>query len=494
MNYQVTEDELLATADAIRLKSGGSSLLQWESGEGFADAIEDIPPGGILVSKSVTANGTYDPADDSADGYSSVSVNVPGATLVEKSITANGNYYPGNDNADGYSAVYVAVEGSNLVPKTVTANGVYDPEDENVDGYLSVTVNVPNSYSASDEGKVVDDGALVSQTSTTVTTNGTVDTTLNDEVVVSVPNSYESSDEGKVVSSGALVPQTSTTKTANGTYDTTLNNEVVVNVPGSADLGTKSITANGTYTATDDSLDGYSSVTVNVSGSGGIPLLSQAQWDALNVSEKQAYGYVGVYTTESGYNRGKLYYGANCPDFYAYYSGWATSSAEIAISIESASNYTVLILAMNSEASTKNLTLSASLGGTDLTVSTLEYNSYHSSSGNFRNSRMVSADFAASAGDVLTVSLSDQGPYSSFVYLVVDQMPLTVLKMLSTADALTSGSYSENCVAIYGTFDSYSSGTVNVVDDYVANDVITTSNPGSGYRSSYIVWLSVEGV
>lgn len=35
---------------------------------------------------------------------------------------------------------------------------------------------------------------------------------------------------------------------------------------GGSTLGTKSITANGTYNAEDDSLDGYSSVTVNVEG------------------------------------------------------------------------------------------------------------------------------------------------------------------------------------------------------------------------------------
>lgn len=40
--------------------------------------------------------------------------------------------------------------------------------------------------------------------------------------------------------------------------------EVIVNVPQSATLGTKSITANGTYSASSDNLDGYSQVTVNV--------------------------------------------------------------------------------------------------------------------------------------------------------------------------------------------------------------------------------------
>ena len=38
---------------------------------------------------------------------------------------------------------------------------------------------------------------------------------------------------------------------------------------GSATLVTKSITANGTYSASDDSADGYSEVTVNVPSSGG---------------------------------------------------------------------------------------------------------------------------------------------------------------------------------------------------------------------------------
>ena len=62
-------------------------------------------------------------------------------------------------------------------------------------------------------------------------------------VTVDVPNSYDVSDEGKVVSNGDLVSQTSATKTANGTYDTTLNNEVVVNVPSVTPTGNINITS-----------------------------------------------------------------------------------------------------------------------------------------------------------------------------------------------------------------------------------------------------------
>lgn len=113
-----------------------------------------------------------------------------------------------------------------LVDKTITANGEYDPADDNADGYSGVTVNVPNTYAAGDEGKVVSNGALVSQTSQTVTENGT--------------------------------------------YNTTTKNSVTVNVPSSSPtLTTKTITENGTYAASADNADGYSSVTVNVSGGGG---------------------------------------------------------------------------------------------------------------------------------------------------------------------------------------------------------------------------------
>lgn len=75
-----------------------------------------------------------------------------------------------------------------LIEKSVTANGVYNASDDSADGYSKVIANIPNTYVAGDEGKVVSNGALVAQTSTTKTANGTYDTTLNNEIVVAIPS------------------------------------------------------------------------------------------------------------------------------------------------------------------------------------------------------------------------------------------------------------------------------------------------------------------
>jgi len=74
-----------------------------------------------------------------------------------------------------------------LETKSVTANGTYTPSTGK-DGFSEVTVNVPNSYGAADEGKVVSNGELVAQTAraSEITANGTYDTTTNDEVTVNV--------------------------------------------------------------------------------------------------------------------------------------------------------------------------------------------------------------------------------------------------------------------------------------------------------------------
>ena len=77
---------------------------------------------------------------------------------------------------------------SELGTKEITENGNYSAKDDGLDGYSDVNVTVSNSYTAEDEGKVVDNGALVAQTAMAeeVTENGTINTTLYNSVTVNV--------------------------------------------------------------------------------------------------------------------------------------------------------------------------------------------------------------------------------------------------------------------------------------------------------------------
>lgn len=118
-----------------------------------------------------------------SDEYYGSSKTITASDLVSgtKNISANGT-----EDVTNYASVNVSVpQPSGTKNITISANGT---TTEDVTNYASasITANVPNSYSASDEGKVVDNGALVAQTSDTVTQNDTYDTTLINSLTVNV--------------------------------------------------------------------------------------------------------------------------------------------------------------------------------------------------------------------------------------------------------------------------------------------------------------------
>lgn len=69
----INDQYLTDIGDGIREKLGVQTLYKPSQMKG---AILSIPGASTLVSKTITQNGTYDPADDDADGYSSVVVEV----------------------------------------------------------------------------------------------------------------------------------------------------------------------------------------------------------------------------------------------------------------------------------------------------------------------------------------------------------------------------------------------------------------------------------
>ena len=86
-------------------------------------------------------------------------------------------------NGTGIPLVGIVPSGTTQV--NVTQNGTTTQDVTNY-ATLQVIASVPNSYSAGDEGKVVNNGSLYTQGSSSVTTNDTYDTTLISSLTVNV--------------------------------------------------------------------------------------------------------------------------------------------------------------------------------------------------------------------------------------------------------------------------------------------------------------------
>lgn len=105
---------------------------------------------------------------------------------------------------------------------------------------------------------------------------------------------------------------------------------------GSATLITKNITANGTYNASSDSADGYSSVTVSVSGGGGLEY-EEGTWipseninhPTINFSDSHSTlpFYVAIYdTTNTAHGTNDILYWALI-NHYGLYGGIAVNTS-----------------------------------------------------------------------------------------------------------------------------------------------------------------------
>lgn len=181
------------------------------------------------------------------------------ATLITKSITQNGTYLATDDNADGYSEVEVDVVGREIdkvyfqntsstgaTPLTITLL-----ETANKTSHIRLTGSVwapsiPTGYTATT-------GTISNNNFTTTETSAYHwDYVQEFDITCGVDNAV-------IVYNGGL------------------NNmsEVSLNVYHIYNLASKTITQNGTYNASTDSADGYSSVVVNVSGNG----LTPVSWD-----------------------------------------------------------------------------------------------------------------------------------------------------------------------------------------------------------------------
>lgn len=174
------------------------------------------------------------------------------------------------------------------------------------------------------------------------------------------------------------------------------------------------------------------------------------------------------------------------------YKGTAASSAQF--TVPRSGYFKLIVIALNSEASTYALNLTVQVNGNSVEPETVAYNEYSGSGTNRRNHRVIAYRAIFSVGDTVQIDLTERSGYTSFVYALLDETYQfgSLMQAVTTADATASGSYSADAIALYGTFNSSAGGTVQIADA-AAGTTVTTDNPGTNYKSAYIFWFEKEG-
>ena len=212
-----TSDATATAADIVKGRTayaGGGKLV----GTHECDAAD-------LGTKNIVSNGEYIATDDSLDGYSSVTVSVQPALQSLVTVTPDDTQHV-IDPEDGYDGLRrVVVQPVQTETKLIEANGTYTPAEKTY--FSEITVRVPPSG---------------------------VELPEFDPDMDVATEADVAKDKQFIDNNGNLLV---------GTHECDI-----------ADLGTKTITENGTYSAVNDGYDGYSSVTVFVNstenGIGGV--------------------------------------------------------------------------------------------------------------------------------------------------------------------------------------------------------------------------------
>lgn len=176
------------------------------------------------ATKTITANGVYDPADEGLYGYDVVTVNVPPSAinLQNKTVTPSGSVQSvtADPAYDGLDTVTVnAIPSPWIVPSgtvVIDQQGVYTVD---VTQYATASVNIPNP----------------TLFNPTVTPSGSTQT-------ISAPTGYDYIGTVTVdpIPSPWIVPTGSTTITTNGSHDVTNFATAVVDVPATVATKTSS--------------------------------------------------------------------------------------------------------------------------------------------------------------------------------------------------------------------------------------------------------------
>jgi hypothetical protein len=153
----------------LTITSINSSATRFLSGQVYNYELSTIGTGGsgssaTLITKNIDTNGTYSAQDDSADGYSSVTVNVPSSGITPTgsiNITTNGTY-----DVTNYASAVVNVPTGGSTPSATSHTILFEFTDETsatITAYYdssfisdAIRATTPTEYS----GKTVDSASL----------------------------------------------------------------------------------------------------------------------------------------------------------------------------------------------------------------------------------------------------------------------------------------------------------------------------------------------
>lgn len=258
---------------------------------------------------------------------------------------------------------------------------------------------------------------------------------------------------------------------------------------GSADLGTKTIIANGTYSATDDGVDGYSEVTVNVpsvspTGTKQISITDNGTTTEdvtnyanveINVSVSGGSGY-SIDDIAGGAPTGAITINSTSIEPFAFYHKTGITSV-------SAPNCTNV-----KESAFDQCTGITSISFPALTTLTTGYN--------FRNCRFTSialpsftgATFVRSFGDCNALVTADLGAATTLNnQLFINCTALRTLVLRRTAAITTLGAWNANCLG-----GIYSNPTASTI--YVPSALISTYEAASNWSSAKTAGVSFTAI